>query len=94
MSQDNAKKVKFELQDVPEPNLYRNMFSYMELPRVLFDGQAVAMHPAEDTPDDLAARVFREECIAYPEAIRLFAEGRLRLEGKVVHVDDPGYRRE
>jgi formyltetrahydrofolate-dependent phosphoribosylglycinamide formyltransferase len=42
---------------------------------------------AEDTPDELAARVFKEECIAYPEAIRLFAEGRLRVEGRVVHVD-------
>jgi formyltetrahydrofolate-dependent phosphoribosylglycinamide formyltransferase len=33
-------------------------------------------------PDDdehtLAARVFIEECEAYPEAVRLFAEGRLR----------------
>jgi len=48
---------------------------------------------AEDTPDDLAARVFREECIAYPEAIRLFAEGRLRIEGGVVRVDDPQYHR-
>ncbi len=39
-------------------------------------------------PDDdeaiLAARVFEQECVAYPEAIRLFAEGRLRVaEGKV-----------
>jgi phosphoribosylglycinamide formyltransferase-1 len=42
---------------------------------------------AEDTADDLAARVFREECIAYPEAIRLIAEGRLRVVGRVVHVD-------
>ena len=42
---------------------------------------------ADDTPDTLADRVFREECIAYPEAIRLFAEGRLRIEGRVVHVD-------
>ena len=40
-----------------------------------------------DTPDDLAARVFEQECKAYPEAIRLFAEGRLRIEGHVVHVD-------
>ena len=40
-----------------------------------------------DTPDDLAARVFGQECKAYPEAIRLFAEGRLRIEGHVVHVD-------
>lgn len=28
-----------------------------------------------DTPDTLAARVFEQECIAYPQAIRLFAEG-------------------
>lgn len=48
---------------------------------------------ADDTPDDLAARVFREECVAYPEAIRLFAEGRLRIEGRMVHIDDPAYRR-
>ena len=41
---------------------------------------------AEDTPDNLAARVFEQECIAYPEAIRLFAEGRLRIEGRIVHV--------
>jgi len=42
----------------------------------------------DDTPDTLAARVFRQECRAYPEAIRLFAEGRLRAEGGVVHIDD------
>ena len=42
---------------------------------------------AEDTPDDLAARVFEQECIAYPEAIRLIAEGRLRVEGRVVRVE-------
>lgn len=28
-----------------------------------------------DTPDTLAARVFDEECKAYPEAVRLIAEG-------------------
>ena len=33
-----------------------------------------------DTPDTLAARVFEAECDAYPEAIRLFAEGRLQIE--------------
>jgi len=46
---------------------------------------------AEDTPETLAARVFEQECIAFPEAIRLFAEGRLRLDGRVVHVEDPGH---
>jgi formyltetrahydrofolate-dependent phosphoribosylglycinamide formyltransferase len=39
-----------------------------------------------DTPDTLAARVFAAETEAYPEAIRLFAAGRLRLEGRVVRV--------
>jgi folate-dependent phosphoribosylglycinamide formyltransferase PurN len=44
--------------------------------------------PAYDTdsPDDLAARVFEQECIAYPEAIRLFAEGKLTIDGKIVRV--------
>ena len=42
---------------------------------------------ADDTPDDLAARVFKEECVAYPEAIRLFAEGRLRIDGRIVRID-------
>ncbi len=32
-----------------------------------------------DRPDALAARVFEQECIAYPEAIRLFGQGRLRI---------------
>ncbi|KPL25326.1 MAG: hypothetical protein AMJ75_01175 [Phycisphaerae bacterium SM1_79] len=37
-----------------------------------------------DTPDTLAARVFEQECIAYPQAIRLFAEGKLLTQdGKV-----------
>ena len=40
----------------------------------------------DDTPDTLAARVFEQECLAYPEAIRLFAAGRLRVEGNRVKV--------
>lgn len=40
----------------------------------------------EDTADTLAARVFEQECIAYPEAIQLFAEGRLRIEGPRVRI--------
>jgi formyltetrahydrofolate-dependent phosphoribosylglycinamide formyltransferase len=31
----------------------------------------------DDDPDTLAARVFEQECIAYPEAIRLFAADKL-----------------
>ena len=33
----------------------------------------------DDSPETLAAKVFEHECIAYPEAIRLFSEGRLRV---------------
>jgi formyltetrahydrofolate-dependent phosphoribosylglycinamide formyltransferase len=40
----------------------------------------------DDTPEALAARVFEQECEAYPEAIRLFAERRLRIEGRRVRV--------
>lgn len=41
---------------------------------------------AEDTPDSLAARVFTAECEAYPEALELFRQGRLQIEGPVVRV--------
>jgi formyltetrahydrofolate-dependent phosphoribosylglycinamide formyltransferase len=40
----------------------------------------------DDTPDTLARRVFEEELAAYPEAIRLFAGVRLRIEGRRVRV--------
>ena len=40
----------------------------------------------DDTPDTLATRVFEQECLAYPEAIRCFSEGRLRVDGKTVRI--------
>ena len=40
----------------------------------------------DDTPASLAARVFEEERIAYPQAIRLFAQGRLQIDGRRVRV--------
>ncbi len=40
----------------------------------------------DDTPASLARRVFEEETIAYPEAIRLFQQGKLRVEGRRVRV--------
>lgn len=40
----------------------------------------------DDTPEMLAQRVFREECVAYPEAIQLFADERLRIEGRKVRI--------
>lgn len=39
-----------------------------------------------DTSDTLAARVFEQECIAYPEAIGLFAARRLKITGSAVHI--------
>lgn len=39
-----------------------------------------------DTSDTLAARVFEQECIAYPEAIQLFAEHRISLDGSNVNI--------
>jgi phosphoribosylglycinamide formyltransferase 1 len=40
----------------------------------------------DDTPELLAARVFEEEKIAYPQAIELFAGGALHIEGRRVRV--------
>jgi len=45
----------------------------------------VAVLP-DDTPDSLAARVFEQECIAYPEAIKLFCDGRVRIDGRQVTI--------
>jgi formyltetrahydrofolate-dependent phosphoribosylglycinamide formyltransferase len=39
-----------------------------------------------DTPESLASRVFAAECRAYPEAIRLYAEGLLRVSGQWVTI--------
>ena len=35
-------------------------------------------------PDTLAARVFEEECVALPEALKLCIEGRVRVSGNRV----------
>ncbi len=46
--------------------------------------RVVPVLPGDDA-HSLAARVFEQECIAYPEAISLFAANRLRIEnGNVV----------
>jgi len=42
-----------------------------------------------DTADTLAARVFEQECQAYPEAIQLIADGRVRIEGRVARIVEP-----
>ena len=44
----------------------------------------------EDTPDTLAESVFQQECQAYPEAITLFADGRLEIVGRRVRISPSG----
>jgi phosphoribosylglycinamide formyltransferase-1 len=39
-----------------------------------------------DTEETLSARILEQEHQAYPEAVRLFTEGRLKVEGRKVHV--------
>ena len=39
-----------------------------------------------DTAETLAARVFKAECQALPEAIALYADGRLKVDGRRVRV--------
>ena len=43
----------------------------------------------DDTEDTLAARILAQEHRIFPEAIRLFAEGRLTVEGRVVKIAVP-----
>ena len=41
-----------------------------------------------DTPEILAARILEQEHKIYPRAVQLFAEGRLKVEGRRVQIDD------
>lgn len=43
----------------------------------------------DDTPDTLAARVLKVEHAIYPEALQLFAENRVRLDGRRVQILPP-----
>ncbi len=48
--------------------------------------QRTAEVAEDDTPESLQSRVMEAEREAYPEAIRLFVQGRLRVEGRRVRV--------
>jgi phosphoribosylglycinamide formyltransferase-1 len=48
---------------------------------------AVPVH-AEDTEASLAARILAEEHRIYPEAVRLFAERRIRFDGRRVQITE------
>ena len=41
----------------------------------------------DDTPEILHARILEQEHIAFPQALQWVAEGRVRIEGRRVHVD-------
>lgn len=42
----------------------------------------------DDTEDSLSERILRLEHTIYPEAIRLFSEGRLKVDGRIVRITD------
>jgi formyltetrahydrofolate-dependent phosphoribosylglycinamide formyltransferase len=54
--------------------------------------QAAVLVEDDDTPESLARRVQEAERRLYPACIRLFAEGRLRVEGRRVRVLPPKAR--
>ena len=40
----------------------------------------------DDTEESLAARILKEEHKIYPQAIKLFADGRLEIKGRKVFI--------
>ncbi len=47
--------------------------------------QSVVAVLDDDTPESLAQRVFRAECLAFPEAINLLAENRIQVKNHRVY---------
>lgn len=43
---------------------------------------------SDDTPEEVADKVFKQECKAYPAAIRLFASGNLEVRDGIVYIDE------
>lgn len=57
----------------------------------MVDGGPIILQAAvpildDDTPDSLAERILDEEHRIYPEAVRLYCDGRLDLEGRRVRI--------
>jgi phosphoribosylglycinamide formyltransferase-1 len=52
--------------------------------------QAVVPVLQDDTEETLAARILVEEHRIYPEAVRLYFEGRIEVRGRCVFVLEPG----
>jgi phosphoribosylglycinamide formyltransferase-1 len=55
--------------------------------------QAAVPVESEDTPVSLAQRILEQEHRIYPEAVRLFFEGRLQVDGRRVRILPPQDRR-
>jgi phosphoribosylglycinamide formyltransferase-1 len=53
--------------------------------------QAIVPVMQNDNEQSLAARIRAAEHRIFPYAIRLFQEGRLKVRGRRVFVDDPGH---
>ena len=58
------------------------------------DGGAIVLQRAvpvldEDDAESLRERIHAEEWVALPEAVRLWCEGRIRREGRVLRIDPP-----
>jgi len=49
--------------------------------------QAALPVRAQDTPQELASRVLRQEHLVYPRAVRWFLDGKLVLRNGIVHVE-------
>lgn len=45
---------------------------------------------ADDTPEELASRIQKVEHKLYPEALRLFAQDRVRRDGRSIWIEDVG----
>jgi phosphoribosylglycinamide formyltransferase-1 len=48
--------------------------------------QAVVEVKEDDSADDLAARILKEEHKIYPEAVKLIAESKIKIEGRKVKI--------
>lgn len=49
MAKDLEKKrIKYQLQEVEQPNLFRDIFPYSEVPKIVFDHKVVPMNPPEE----------------------------------------------
>ena len=52
--------------------------------------QAVVPIEQGDTAETLAARILEKEHLVYPKAVKLFAQGRLSIEGRRVLISEEG----